>query len=281
MSQLPSPVWTVANVSLQLSVARPAQRQLCSFFCSKNKMSPIVQYLCISSWKQVHLFFPALAMIHARMQGLEKKAFCKFYWFRQTCSLQRTKGSSLCIKTLWKELLNKFLSLTRTRHRPVLALFWEQFASLLALKSRVSLGTDVCMCPLSLTCSSTHLAQKFPACWKTSAVPMSLTSDPHFPICLAAILSYPFSPTHGKNTQFPCFAVEVQSPSYKSTANRDHTRQGRAADVRTPLTVDLDPSPSMEQKRQTKIKQVLFWPPQWYLTCLFAATVCVCCSNCF
>lgn len=86
---------------------------------------------------------------------------------------------------------------------------------------------------------------------------MSLTSDPHFPICLAAIWAYPFSPTHGKNTQlFPCFAVEVQSPRYDLLLLK-HS-QSRAADVRTSLTVDLDPSPSMEQKRHTKIKQVLF-----------------------
>lgn len=64
-----------------------------------------------------------------------------------------------------------------------------------------------CRClhsPLSVTCSSTHLTQKFPTCQKTSSVPMSLTSDPHFPICLAAILAYPFSPTHGKKHPIVC-----------------------------------------------------------------------------
>lgn len=115
--------------------------------------------------------------------GTGKKHFANFTDLDKPCSLQRTKGSGLCIKTLWKELLNKFLPLTRTRHRPVLALFWEQFAPLLALKSRVSLGTDVCMCPLSLPCSSTHLTQKFPACWKTSAVPCFWSTFSHLPSC--------------------------------------------------------------------------------------------------
>lgn len=74
-----------------------------------------------------------------------KMHFANFTDLDKPCSLQRTKGNSLCIKTLWKELLNKFLFLTRTRHTSVLALLWEQFASLFALRLRVSLGTDVCL----------------------------------------------------------------------------------------------------------------------------------------
>lgn len=86
--------------------------------------------LCISFRKQVDLFFPVLAMIHVSVQGLEK-TFCKLYQIDKSWSLQRTEGNSLCTKTLWKEVLNKFLSLTRTRHRSVLALFCKQSALLL------------------------------------------------------------------------------------------------------------------------------------------------------
>lgn len=90
--------------------------------------------LCISFRKQVDLFFPTLAMIHVSVQGLEK-TFCKFFQLDKSWSLQRTEGNGLCTKTLWKELLNKFLSITRTRHRSLLALFCKQSASLLlALK---------------------------------------------------------------------------------------------------------------------------------------------------
>lgn len=54
--------------------------------------------------------------------GTGKMHFANFTDLDKCCSLQRTKGNCLCIKTLRKELLNKFLSLTRTRHRSALAL---------------------------------------------------------------------------------------------------------------------------------------------------------------
>lgn len=66
-------------------------------------MPPIISYLCISSWKQVHLFFLHLQWY---MQACRdwKKAFCKFYRFRKTLLLansclspgQGTDQSWLC-----------------------------------------------------------------------------------------------------------------------------------------------------------------------------------------
>lgn len=159
-----------------------------------------------------------------------KKAFCRFTNLDKPSSLQRSEGNCLCIKTLWKELLNKSPSLSRTRHGSVLALFWEQFASLLALKSRVSLGTDACTRPLSVTCSSSHLTQKF-----QHAGSFCSANEPHFRSTFSHLPNYNFGLSifshswkkHPIVSLFCCGSAESQvwPAAIKSTASRDHTRQ--------------------------------------------------------
>ena len=67
-------------------------------------------------------------------------------------------------------------------------------------------------------------------------------------------------------------------PDYKNTTSRDHMfsiMQVRTVDTNTSLSMDLDSSPSMNQKKRMEIKQVSFWPPQLYLMCLFTETLCL------
>lgn len=69
------------------------------------------------------------------------------------------------------------------------------------------------VCPLSVTCSSSHLTQDFPTCWKNLQCQWASLLIHIFPSAWLQFWLIHFLPLMEKNTQlFPCFAVEVQSP---------------------------------------------------------------------
>lgn len=70
-----------------------------SLLFKEQQMSPKISYLCISSRKQVHLFFPALATVHASVQGLEK-SILQIYQFRQTQLLAKKRRKLLVHKDI-------------------------------------------------------------------------------------------------------------------------------------------------------------------------------------
>lgn len=228
----PSQLELLQMLSLQLSAARlvSAKRQLCSVFCSKNNRCHQKSPISASAPESKCIYFFLHLQRYMQVFRDWKKAFCRFTNLDKPSSLQRSEGNCLCIKTLWKELLNKSPSLSRTRHRSVLALLWEQFASLLALKSRVSLGTDACTCPLSVTCSSSHLTQKF-----QHAGSFCSANEPHFRSTFSHLPNYNFGLSifshswkkHPIVSLFCCGSAESQvwPAAIKSTASRDHTRQ--------------------------------------------------------
>lgn len=142
----------------------------------------------------------------------------------------------------------------------------------------MSLVTDVYLCPWSVTCSSSHLTQKFPICcgWKTSAnewhskstsslLPSSIFG---LPVCFHSWTKLPIIFLLWKWTEF-----QVSPAAWLRTQLAESTLSIMQVKIDMNKGTDLDSSPSINQKRHMEIRQVLFWPPQLYLTCLFTETV--------